>query len=212
MRLRKSQTYRAESITLRRSDLGEADRILTLYTREHGKRRAVAKSVRRPQSRLAGHIELFTHAEVFLAVGTNLDVLTQATAIEVFPAIADDLARFARASWAAELVDRLTPEEEADLNFLRIFSKLYDFWPAIRGTSPCICVSLRSWPSKPSDTVPTWIPAWNAAGNWKNDPTYSRRRPGRYLSVVHPAQRRTEDIASGAQGDALDGSADDGSR
>ncbi len=114
MRLRKSQTYRAESITLRRSDLGEADRILTLYTREHGKRRAVAKSVRRPQSRLAGHIELFTHAEVFLAVGTNLDVLTQATAIEVFPAIADDLARFARASWAAELVDRLTPEEEAD--------------------------------------------------------------------------------------------------
>ena len=114
MRLRKSQTYRAESITLRRSDLGEADRILTLYTREHGKRRAVARSVRRPQSRLAGHIELFTHAEVFLAVGTNLDVLTQATAIEVFPAIADDLVRFAGASWAAELVDRLTPEDEAD--------------------------------------------------------------------------------------------------
>ena len=114
MRLQRSKSYRAEVITLRRSDLGEADRIITLFTREYGKRRAVARSVRRTKSRLAGHIELFTHADVYLAVGTNLDVLTQATAIEIFPTIASDLGRFARASWATEVVDRLTPVGEPD--------------------------------------------------------------------------------------------------
>lgn len=112
MTLRKSTTFRAEALILRRHDLGEADRTVTMYTCEHGKRRAVAKSVRRPQSRLAGHIELFTRAEVFVVVGSNLDVLTQARALEVFPALARDLERFARASWAAEVVDKLTPEGE----------------------------------------------------------------------------------------------------
>ncbi len=114
MRLQRSKSYRAEAILLRRSNLGEADRIVTLYTREYGKRRAVAKSVRRSKSRLAGHIELFTHVDVYLAVGTNLDVLTQATAIEIFPTMSNDLDRFAKASWAAEVVDRLTLVGEPD--------------------------------------------------------------------------------------------------
>lgn len=114
MRLQRSKSYRAEAVTLRRSNLGEADRIVTLFTREYGKRRAVAKSVRRTKSRLAGHIELFTHSDVYLAVGTNLDVLTQASAIEIFPTISSDLGRFARASWAAEVVDRLTLVGEPD--------------------------------------------------------------------------------------------------
>ena len=100
---------------LRRSNLGEADRIVTLYTREYGKRRAVAKSVRRSKSRLAGHIELFTHVDVYSGGrGMNLDVLTQATAIETFPTMSDDLDRFAKASWAAEVVDRLTLVGEPD--------------------------------------------------------------------------------------------------
>lgn len=114
MNLRKSSTYRAEAIVLRRRDLGEADRIVTLFTREHGKRRAVAKSSRRPQSRLAGHVELFTHADVFLVVGASLDILSQARAVEVFPSLAEDLGRFAMASFAAEMVDRLTPDAEPD--------------------------------------------------------------------------------------------------
>jgi DNA repair protein RecO (recombination protein O) len=112
--LKRSETYRATGFVLRRHDLGEADRIVTLYTREHGKRRAVAKGVRKQQSRLAGHIELFTKVDVYLAVGANLDVLTQAEALTTYPELAGDLERFAQASWAGETLDRLTPESEPD--------------------------------------------------------------------------------------------------
>lgn len=113
--------YRAHGFVLRRHDLGEADRILTLYTREHGKRRTVAKAVRRPQSRLAGHIELFSLVDMYMAVGASLDVLTQATAVTTHRELAADLERFAYASWAAETLDQLTPESEADSYLFDVF-------------------------------------------------------------------------------------------
>jgi len=119
--LKRANTYRARAFVLRRHDLGEADRIVTLYTREHGKRRAVAKGVRKPQSRLAGHIELFSLVDTYLVVGANLDVLTQATALTTYQQLAADLERFAQASWAAETLDRLTPEAEADSYLFDIF-------------------------------------------------------------------------------------------
>jgi DNA repair protein RecO (recombination protein O) len=98
--LKRSNTYRARAFVLRRHALGEADRIVTLYTREQGKRRAVVKGVRKPQSRLAGHIELFSLVDTYLVVRENLDVLTQATALTTYPQLAADLERFAQASWA----------------------------------------------------------------------------------------------------------------
>ncbi len=121
MILKRSNAYRARGFVLRRHDLGEADRIVTLYTREHGKRRAVAKGVRKPQSRLAGHIELFSLVDTYLVVGGNLDVLTQATALTTYPQLVADLERFAQASWAAETLDRLTPESEADSYLFDVF-------------------------------------------------------------------------------------------
>ena len=62
---------------LRRVDFGEADRVLVLFTREHGKLSVVAKGIRRLSSRSAGHLELFTASEIQLAKGANLDVVTQ---------------------------------------------------------------------------------------------------------------------------------------
>src|SRR5919201_1208039 len=60
------RTYRAEAIVLKGMDLGEADRIVTLYTRYFGKLRAIAKGARRPTSRLAGHVEPLAHATFHL--------------------------------------------------------------------------------------------------------------------------------------------------
>jgi len=101
-------------VVLRRRNLGEADRIITLFTREHGKRSAVARGVRKPGSRLAGHVELFTVIDAYLIVGSNLDVLTQASSISVFPKLAEDLRYFAQASWASEIIDKLTPDLHPD--------------------------------------------------------------------------------------------------
>jgi len=102
--------YRTDAIVLRRHDFGEADRLLTLYSPAHGKVRAIAKGVRRPKSRLGGTVELFTHVNVLVAHGRNLDIVTQAEAVRPFHGIRDDLWKAAYASYAAELVDRFTEE------------------------------------------------------------------------------------------------------
>jgi len=104
--------YRTEAVVLRRQDLGEADRILTLYTPRHGKVRAVAKGTRRPQSRLAGHLELFTRSTLLIAQGRDLDIITQAQTLDAFRGLRDDLLRLTCAGYVGEVLDRLTPERE----------------------------------------------------------------------------------------------------
>lgn len=96
---------------IRRSDVGEADRMLTLLTPQ-GKRRVVAKGVRKTTSRLAGHIELFTHATMLLAVGRSRDIITQSSILESFDALRGDLERISAAYYAAELIDRMTEDED----------------------------------------------------------------------------------------------------
>jgi DNA repair protein RecO (recombination protein O) len=101
---------RTEAVVLRRHDLGEADRIVTLYTLHQGKVRAIAKGVRRPTSRLGGHLELFTRSHVMLARGRNLEIITQVDTIEPYMGLRSDLWRAGLAYYVAELVDRMTEE------------------------------------------------------------------------------------------------------
>jgi DNA repair protein RecO (recombination protein O) len=105
-----SRTYRAEAIVLRTVDLGEADRILVLFTRHFGKVHVVAKGIRRATSRMAGHAEPLTHATYQLARGRELDVLTGAEARAIYPALREDLGRIAAGWYCAELTDRFTVE------------------------------------------------------------------------------------------------------
>ncbi len=125
----RSRVYRVDAVVLRRHDLGEADRLLTLFTRETGKLRAVAKGARKPSSRKAGHIELFTHSRLLLAKGRSLDIITQAETIEPFLRIRGDLMRTSYAYYLAELVDRFS--EEGDENPL-VFRLLLE---SLRGLS-----------------------------------------------------------------------------
>jgi recombinational DNA repair protein (RecF pathway) len=89
----RERNYRAEAVVLRRRDLGEADRLLTVYSREHGKLQQVAKGARRPSSRKAGHLELFTRVQIQAARGRELDVITQAEALDLFSELRSDLTR-----------------------------------------------------------------------------------------------------------------------
>lgn len=110
----RTRLYQASAMVIRQRNLGEADRILTLYSREHGKLAAVAKGVRRPRSKLAGSLQLFTYADVQLAAGRTLDIVTQAHARESFYHLRQDMARYTHASYLAELLDVLTEEGLAD--------------------------------------------------------------------------------------------------
>lgn len=102
--------YRTEAIVLRQQNLGEADRVLSLLTPEHGKIRAIAKGVRKPLSRKAGHLELFTRSRVLVARGRDMDVISQAELVEPYLPLRDDLVRISYASYFAELVDSFVGE------------------------------------------------------------------------------------------------------
>ena len=100
-------------MVLRKLDYGEADRIYTLLTREHGKVGAIARGVRRPTSRLAPALELFSLVDVQLAKGRSLDVVTQAVRLPG-PRIEADLERTAHAGLIAELADRVSEERHPE--------------------------------------------------------------------------------------------------
>lgn len=104
--------YKAEAIVLRSIVYGEADRILTLFTREAGKVSAIAKGVRKTTSRLRGAVQLFSHTRLVLYSGRSLDTVSQGEAEDEFSYLERDLECFATASYCAELVSRLTPERE----------------------------------------------------------------------------------------------------
>ena len=97
---------------LRRTDFGEADRLLTLYTRDFGKIKAVAKGARKPQSRKTGHVELFMRSNFLFASGRDIAILTQAEMVEPYAALRDDLIRSTYAAYVVELLDRFTVEED----------------------------------------------------------------------------------------------------
>ena len=106
------RTYRDEAVVLRCHKLGEADRIITLLTREHGKVRAVAKGVRRTSSKFGARLEPFSHVDVQLHLGRNLDTITQAESITNYGRlIAADYQLYTSATVLLETADRLTEVE-----------------------------------------------------------------------------------------------------
>lgn len=114
------RSYRTEALVIRHSNFGEADRILTLYSRENGKIRVVAKGVRKLKSRKAGHLEPFTRVQLQLSKGRDLPIVTQAETIEAFPNIRSTLELTAHAAYVLEILDRFTFDEEENRSLYRI--------------------------------------------------------------------------------------------
>jgi DNA repair protein RecO (recombination protein O) len=117
-----ARSQRVEAIVLRHIDWGEADRLLWLFTREIGKVKVVAKGVRKPRSRKAGHLEPFTRVELQLAHGRDLLIVTQAEAKEAYQELREDLVRLGYAAYIIELLDRFTYEEGENIGLYRLVS------------------------------------------------------------------------------------------
>ncbi|MFT7599969.1 MAG: DNA repair protein RecO (recombination protein O) [Acidimicrobiales bacterium] len=114
--------YRDEGVVLRTYKLGEADRIIVLYTRNHGKVRAVAKGVRRTKSKFGARLEPAAVAFLQLYEGRNLDIITQAETAVVQPLLRSDLERFGRASVLLEIVDQVAIEGEANQAMYKVLT------------------------------------------------------------------------------------------
>jgi DNA repair protein RecO (recombination protein O) len=105
--------YRDEAIVLRTHKLGEADRIITLLTRQHGRVRAVARGVRRTSSRWGSRLEPFTHVDLQIAEGRSLDVITQAETRTPYGAgLGGDYERYTAGTAMLETADRLASEDK----------------------------------------------------------------------------------------------------
>lgn len=105
--------YRDDGVVLRTQKLGEADRIVTLLTRQHGRVRAVAKGVRRTSSKFGARLEPFMHVDVQLYTGRSLDIVTQAETIAPYgERVAADYGRYTAGTAMCETAERLTEEKE----------------------------------------------------------------------------------------------------
>lgn len=105
--------YRDEGVVLRTQKLGEADRIITLLTRGHGRIRAVGKGVRRTRSKFGSRLEPFTHVDLQVYEGRSLDVVQQAETITSYgDRVVDDYARYTSGTAMLETAERLTAEEK----------------------------------------------------------------------------------------------------
>ena len=134
------RSFRVSAVVLRHKDWGEADQMLTLYTRELGKVRAVAKGARKVTSRKAGHLQPFTQVTLQLARGRDLLIVTQAETVNAFLSLGADLMKTGYASYVIELLDRFTYDDDGGhpgtfkllIETLDRLEKEGDAWVAVR--------------------------------------------------------------------------------
>lgn len=117
---RQPRSFRVEAIVLKHSNYGEADRFLSLYTRQRGKLRVIAKGVRKMHSRKAGHVEPFTRVSLQLATGRNVNIVSQAESLDSYVNLRDDLALVGYGSYVVEILDKFTYEEEENSAIFRL--------------------------------------------------------------------------------------------
>lgn len=107
----RNRLYRIDAIVMHRSDMGEADRLLTVLSRERGKLRLNAKGARKIKSRRAGHVELFMRSKMLVAKGRgDIDIVSQVETVEAYRGLREDLTRSTYAHYVVELLDAFAEE------------------------------------------------------------------------------------------------------
>ncbi|MCL4366867.1 DNA repair protein RecO [Patescibacteria group bacterium] len=116
----------SEGIIIKRTNFGEADRILTIVTPFKGKIRVLAKGVRRITSRRGGNVELLNKLKFQIFTGAGLPILTEAESIQTYPKIKSDIILSAYASHITELMERLLPEDQPNLACYKLLNSVLD--------------------------------------------------------------------------------------
>lgn len=114
-------TYRDEGIVVRKQNFSEADKILTLYTRDNGKITAIAKGARRITSRKVSSTELFVHGIYYFAKGKNMDIVIESETLNAFPLLREDLQKASLAFYLTELLDALSEGGQPNYPLYRLF-------------------------------------------------------------------------------------------
>ena len=110
--MRPARLYTAEGIILKRNNVSEADRILTVFTKQYGKVRVAARGVRKVSSKRGPYIEVFNRVILTLHKGKGIDTLTEVSPVASYESIRKDLQRVGAAYYLCELIDGLLPAEQ----------------------------------------------------------------------------------------------------
>lgn len=107
-------SYKTQAIIINRLNLGESDRILTLFSPEYGKIRAICKGSRKTKSKFGGHTELFSLDDFVISEGKNLDIVIDSTLTQNFLANDPDIGKVKTAYYFGEIINKLLPDETAN--------------------------------------------------------------------------------------------------
>lgn len=120
-------SYNTEGVVLKRVDFGEADRILTVLSKNRGKISCIAKGVRKIESKKSGHIELLNQVKLGVAEGRNLDIVTEAEVINTFRNIKSDLNKVASSYKVLELVESITQEDQENYSVYNLLLTILSY-------------------------------------------------------------------------------------
>lgn len=115
-------SIKAQGVVLKRTNFGEADRILTIFSKEQGKIKVLAKGIRKITSRRSGNVEIFNLTAFSLYQGKSFLILTEAKTVNSFPDLRKNLKLVALAYHICELVDRLTGEHQENKEIFDLVS------------------------------------------------------------------------------------------
>jgi len=112
--------YKTQGIVLGSRPFDEAGKLVTLLTRDYGKIRVIAKGAKRLTSKFGGRLEVFTLLEMSLAEGRNLDILSQAEALEWFGPLRNDPEKLSAGFYFIRIIDRATVDHQKNYDLFRL--------------------------------------------------------------------------------------------
>lgn len=118
------RNFKTEGIIIKRRNSGEADRVLTVFTKDQGKIQIKAKGVRKITSKRSSHIELLNLVQIGLYKSNAMSLATEVQSIETYPLIKEDLKKIGIAYHLCELIDGLCPENQENRQIFSLFREV----------------------------------------------------------------------------------------
>ena len=119
--------YKTEGIVLKSMEYEEADKIVTIYTKNYGKITAIAKGVRKTKSKFGSSLEIFTHSVFLFYKGRNIDIVSQVEILESFFSTSKEVIKFAFAANCVEVVNKLTEEREINIGLFNLLKEVLHY-------------------------------------------------------------------------------------
>lgn len=116
--------YRTEGIVLKSIEYRDADKIVTIYTKNYGKIQAIAKGVRKTKSKFGSSLEILTYAIFLIYKGKNIDIVSQTEILESFFTASKEIVKFAFASNCIEIINKISEEGEVNLSIFFLLKEV----------------------------------------------------------------------------------------